>query len=445
MRSDSLPKVLAISLSTWHIDSGIHTQTDLFKFWNCDKVAQIYLKSGLPNTPVCNKFFQISENAIIYSVLNRKPVGKRVTNTTEVNDSDKKAIEAEKKLYKKAHKKKSWFMTLVREIVWGLGKWKTKQLDEFVKEFDADVYFVPIYPYVYTAKIQQYILRKFPKPYVCYLADDNYSYMTCGSNIFAYIHRFFLRRVVKDLATNCDEMFTITKIEAIDTDNLFGTNSVVLTKGIDYSKLSFRQKPVNKPIKMVYTGNLLIGRASSLVEISKAMKEINANGEKIVFDIYSTTVLDDKTTNWLNSNGCHYHKPVPKSQVAEIQNSADIVVFAESLEKKHKNDARLSFSTKLTDYFASGKCIFAIGDKNIAPIQYLQENDSAIICTDYSQIKDNLQMLIDDTDKITEYCKKAFDCGKANHNQETVKKVFIDTIVRASDKDSCDGTNDKSC
>ena len=58
MESNNLPKVMAISLSTWRSDSGIHTQTDLFKFWDSEKVAQIYTKSDMPNTPVCNKFFQ---------------------------------------------------------------------------------------------------------------------------------------------------------------------------------------------------------------------------------------------------------------------------------------------------------------------------------------------------------------------------------------------------
>ena len=57
---NKLPKVLSISLSTWRKDSGIHTQTDLFKYYNSDRVAQIYTKSDLPNTPVCNSFFRIS-------------------------------------------------------------------------------------------------------------------------------------------------------------------------------------------------------------------------------------------------------------------------------------------------------------------------------------------------------------------------------------------------
>lgn len=433
MEEKKLPKVMALSLSTWRSDSGIHTQTDLFKFWDKNKVAQIYTKSDLPNTPVCNCFFQISENAIIHSILNRKPVGRVVKNGEEGNQ---KAIEAEKKVYAIAHKKKSWFMTVIREIVWKLGKWKTEDLDKFLFEFDADVYFVPIYPVIYTAKIQQYVLEKCPRPYVCYLADDNYSYIPCGKNVFAYIHRFFLRKVVKELATNCDEMFTITKFEAEDTDKLFNTHSIVLTKGINYDTLKFEEKNPGNPIKMVYTGNLLIGRATSLVEISKALKNINRDGEVITLDIYSPTILDNNTMEWLNSNGCHFKGRVSKEEVKAIQKEADIVVFVESLDKKHRMDARLSFSTKLTDYFASGKCIFAIGDKRIAPILYLKENNAALIANEYSEIEDKLRELLNDKNKIVEYGKNAFECGKCNHEEQQIRKTFIETLSRAAEKNN---------
>ena len=281
-------------------------------------------------------------------------------------------------------------------------------------------------------KLQLYILKKYPKPYVCYLADDNYSYKPCGKNIFAYIHRFMLRRVVKKLATNCTEMFTITKTEAEDTDKLFGTRSIVLTKGINYEGLKFEEKKVSSPIRMVYTGNLLIGRANSLVEISKALAKINQDRESVILDIYSPTILDDKTMKYLNSNGCHFKGQVPKSEVDRIQKSADIVIFVESLEKEHRYDARLSFSTKLTDYFKNGKCIFAIGDKSIAPIIYLKENNCAIIVNEYEEIEGQLRYLVENPEKIVEYSRNAFECGKRNHNEIDIKKVFVETFFKAT-------------
>lgn len=435
-KENILPKILSISLSTWRKDSGIHTQTDLFKFWNPDRVAQIYTRSDMPNTPVCNNFFQISENEIIKSVFRRNNVGKRVFNTTKVDNKTQKAINAEKKLYTFAHKRKSWFMTIIREIVWSMGCWKSKALDQFIEEEAPDVYFIPIYPVVYMGKLQLYILKKYPKPYVCYLTDDNYSYKTCGKNIFAYIHRFMLRKVVKKLAKNCTEMFTITKTEAEETDRLFGTHSIVLTKGINYKNLNFEKKRVSKPIKMVYTGNLFIGRANSLMEISKALSKINKLEEKIILDIYSPTIVNKKIMKYLNSNGCHFKGSVTKEEVDKIQKSADIVIFVESLERRHRFDARLSFSTKLTDYFKNGKCIFAIGDKSIAPIIYLKENNCAIIVNKYEEIEGQLKYLIENPEKIVEYGRNAFECGRKNHNETNIRKIFIETFYKAANYDT---------
>ena len=98
-------------------------------------------------------------------------------------------------------------------------------------------------------------------------------------------------------------------------------------------------------------------------------------------------------------------------------------------------DARLSFSTKLTDYFKNGKCIFAIGDKKIAPIIYLRDNDCAVIANEYSEIEERLRYIIDKPERIQEYSRKAYECGKKNHNAKNVAKTFVDAFVRAAEKD----------
>ena len=151
-------------------------------------------------------------------------------------------------------------------------------------------------------------------------------------------------------------------------------------------------------------------------------------------DIFSTTVPDKKTLEYLNSNGCHFRGRVPKSEVDGIQESADIVVFVESLERRHRMDARLSFSTKLTDYFKNGKCIFAIGDKDIAPIIYLRENDCAIIANEYSEIENRLRSIIDAPERISQYSRKAYECGFNNHNSKDIERIFVDAFISAAEK-----------
>lgn len=66
-----------------------------------------------------------------------------------------------------------------------------------------------------------------------YLADDNYSYDSC-KGILQYIHRYWLRRQVGPIARKSNQMFVIVDKEKEDTDRCFGTDSVILTKSIDF-------------------------------------------------------------------------------------------------------------------------------------------------------------------------------------------------------------------
>ena len=181
---------------------------------------------------------------------------------------------------------------------------------------------------------------------------------------------------------------------------------------------------------MVYTGKLIIGRWLSLAKIAEALGDINKNETKVELDIYTTDTLTEEQKIKLNRNGCSVKGALTLDEVQAVQKQADILVFVESLEKKFRYTARLSFSTKITDYLKNGKCIFAIGDEDIAPIDYFKRYDSAITATSYEQISEQLKKIVDNTELISQYSKKAYECGKENHNAELMSKRLVDTITQ---------------
>ena len=430
---EELPRVLLVGISSWNKHEGTDTLQSIFSCWQKDKISQICTRSGNPCSDVCDNFFRISENQLIKSVFNRRPVGERVQNN--VSNSKNDDYLAESKRYEKAHKKKSWLMSFARELVWAFGKWKTDNLDEFIKAVDPEVLFIPIYPVIYMARLQEHIIKKTKKPYVCYLADDNYTYKSCGKNPLELLYRFFLRKHVRKLSENCSQMYTITQIEGDETDKLFGTKSVVLAKSIDFSNFEHKENDVNQPISVVYTGNLLIGRDKTVRDVANAIREVNKNGKKIVLHIYSHTMPQEKLLEQIVSEDVVYHGKVDKAEVQRIQNEADVLLFVESLEKKDRYKARMSFSTKLVDYFAAGKCIFAIGDKEIAPIMYLKDNDAAIVASSKQEISEQLNLLANNKDLIKAYSKKSYECGRRNHDKREIDERFMRTMIMATGKE----------
>lgn len=128
---------------------------------------------------------------------------------------------------------------------------------------------------------------------------------------------------------------------------------------------------------------------------------------------------------------CHYCGSVPHQQIAGILHDADVVVFAEALEGKEANVAKLSFSTKITDYLSNGKCILAIGKDYIAPIDYFARNDSAIIANNAEQVHQQVARLIDAPQLIDQYGEKAFNCAIRNHDKNMMSNRFITTMLNA--------------
>lgn len=413
------PKVLVVGINPWIDNTGINTLINFFECWDSENLAHIYTRDGLPDTKICDKFFRISESKVLKSVLKRKiKTGERVYNTP-------RAL-TENNGYKK---KMTPFKNVLREFVWKFGKWKTKELDAFIDDFKPDVLFFPVYSNVYMCRLQNYIAKRTKKPIILYSSDDNYSYKSISKSPFAVLHRWWLRKGEGKLFKRADEIMVISPKQKEEYDNLFKKECIVLTKGVDFDKFPFDPKPVHTPIKMVYTGKLIIGRWKSLSAIADALRKINKDKLCAELDIYTTDTLTEEQNKLLNRNGVSVKGSLSLSEVQKVQSDADVLVFVESLEKKYKNTARLSFSTKITDYLKSGKCIFAIGGDDIAPMDYFTRYDCAVTVNTYEEIEGKLTSLICDTQKISEYGKKAYLVAKENHDKQKINQILIDTIT----------------
>ena len=430
MYSCKLPKVLVIGINAWREDGAAHTLMDIFRCWDPDRLALVYARADLPDTDVCKRYFQISENQIIGSILKPwKKVGRIVENTHVVKQSE---VEAEHARYTQAHKKSSSLLPLLREIVWKFGHWKTPALKKFVLDFNPDIIFIPIYPVAYMGRIQRYIAKLTGKPTVCYLADDNYSYDSC-QNLCTYIHRFWLRHHVGPIARNCKDMFVIVEKEKEDTDRRFGTDSKILTKSIDFNGRTYVHRQLNNPLRFIYTGSMIIGRDRTLALVSDAINEVNRQkGEvKAEMFIYSQTEPCDRILRRINIGASHFCGRISRDEVLKVQQEADVVIFAEALDGKEANVAKLSFSTKITDYISNGKCVLAIGRDYIAPIDYFQRNDAAIIAHSPEEIVTQVNRIVDNPTLIDEYGRKAFDCAVRNHEKDMMIRRFIGTMLHA--------------
>ena len=411
--SNHRSKILIVGRSAWTKDES--TLSGIFSGFVPEQLAYLCIETRQPDFGRCHLHFQISETAMIRRFVHW---GIRTgEELTTVNDKVNRNNERQEKAvlgYVRAHR--SFTLLFMREILWRIGHWKTKELDEFIEAFQPDVVFCVGDPLPLMNRLQRYVIKKSGKPGIMFMMDDIWSYQACHGAIH-HLYRWLLRCQVKPLVKLCKAHFAISPKMKHEYDDVFGIDCEILTKGIEAVSVN-PTNVLHNPIKLVYTGNLLYGRLKTLSIIADAIRQLNSQYgyTRAIMHIYTQTQLSQVDELKLNIGGiCEVHKPVKYDELTKVYAQSDVVLFVESLEYRFKNIARLSFSTKLTDYMRSGKCIFAVGAKDVAPIEYLRETGIAAVCSSEDDIAKRLTSLLENTEEIIGLGRKAFEYGQTHH------------------------------
>lgn len=421
------PRVLVVGRVAW--TSNQSTLSSVFKDYPADKLAYICIETHEPDFKACRNHFQISEVALLKRIVNRKTKVGIIRSQQSVTNEVKSLERAESKIIKWVRTHRLPIFLHVRELLWRLGGWKSEELKDFIDNFKPEVVFFMSDPLPLVCRLQRYVLNLSKRPAAIFLMDDIWNY----NDGFSFI-RFLLRKEVKKLIPECKAHFSISELMKEEYDKIFGVDSIILTKGIKPKEIDPDYATLHNPIKIVYTGQLIYGRYKSLEKVVEALCAVNQNGTiSAQIHIYTQTEITPHLKLMLDKPGISYiHKPVSYDKVLQILEDSDILLFIESLEKRQRNIAKLSFSTKLSDYFSCGKCIVAIGDAGIAPIKYLSENKAAYVCTTNEQIQEGIIRLIERPEMISTFAKNAYNLGQLKHNEQMMKNRVIEVLQNLS-------------
>lgn len=424
-------KILIVSNTPWDDNNSFgNSFSNIFGGNPNYEIANIYCQPGSPNTKVATKFFQISEKDIIQRLLGRqKTTGHEVFPSEGSNNAITSYSKKEEGIMNSFKLKRWQILFWIRDLIWANKRWRSAELDTFIKEFAPDIIFQPIYYSSYINEIGLYARQLTGVNMVGYMSDDNYTLKCYSWSPLFWIDRLIKRHYVRKACDNSKILYVISEMQRIEFEGYFGNKCKVLYKGAN-----FQEEPkysVSKPLKFVYTGNIGSGRWKTLGIVARAIKKINEKETKAILYITSPTPVNNRMVEIMNVEGAsEFLGKVPLSQKEEIQKMADVLMHVNSFEKKSRYAFRLSFSTKLVDYFETGHAIMAIGWEGNADIDYLKINNAAIVVTDEKDIESSIRKVVEEADKIIpEYNHKCFACGKNHHQiQEIRNNLYRDLL-----------------
>lgn len=413
-------KIIVVSIVAWDRNNNFgKTFCDIFEGMEDIEFLNIYCSNGMPNNNVQATYFQITLKDIIKNIFNSKH---KVGNRIEKKETARMLSAKQKNILNKIKARRWRIFLWARRFFWWIGKWKTNELEQIIKEFDADLVFLPIFKESYMNIIQQYVIEKSGKRAIAYYGDDNYSLRMFSMNPFFWFDRLSQRGLVKKTIEKCEYMYVVSEIEKQECERDFQKKCYICTKGADFSAKPELKEKYNIKKEMVYTGNLGNYRWEELYYIGKALDKIN-EGHKLV--IYSGTPLTKHIKEKFDRvQSIVFKGRVPVEDIPRIQKEADILVHVESFRLRERLLVHQSFSTKLVDHFVRARCTFAVGAPDIAFVDYLLKKDAAVVATSRNEMEKKLRKLLNSDEMINEYAIKGYECGKENHDINQIQNML---------------------
>ncbi|MBQ9150718.1 MAG: glycosyltransferase [Clostridia bacterium] len=416
-------RVLLISLAPVNRAFGSgNTFLNVMEHLDGVELAAICARSG-ETDPRVSRAFYVTERMLIRNRLKGTPAG--VCVHPDADGSQTMASPAEAGLHRFAHRHRWTVLFWARELLWRLGRWRSPELEAFLTDFKPDVIFTFLAGTPHINRLILHAAEVTGAKLALYAWDNNYTYRQFTLSPLRWIKQCFDRIPMRQVAARADRIYVICEELKAAYDRAFGRDCHLLTKGADFSGEPPVKAAYNRPLQLVYTGNLQNNRWRSLAKIARVLERINRDGLRARLSIYTGSPLTKTMIRALNrGEASAVMGSVLPSEVARLQSEADILVHAEATDLKNHLAVRHSFSTKLVDYLAAARPILAYGKRDAASIRYLADHDCAIVAESPDELYRKLTAVLEDTSILDGLARRAYTCGKRHHEKTAIREML---------------------
>ncbi len=415
-------RILVVTDVLWRDDNGVgNSYSNIFNAFPNAEFANICCQQGVSNNNVSKRCFQISEASIVKNLKNSKIL----TGIVEEKKAEEKEQSKESPIFTFVKKSRLQVFFWIRNFIWKIGRWKSLELNKFIDDFNPDLIFAQLQDKIYLNNLVSYVQTYTGKPLCLYAWDDVYSLKQFSLSPLFWIDRFIQRRSIRKLVKQSKILYTISEQQQKEYAQSLKIRTELLYKGYVFEnepQTVNEEDNEDKVLRILYTGNLYSGRYKTLRYICSMIKKINLERKKAELVIYSATKLSKKQISRLNIDGASIFKgKISEKEVQKLQKDADILLHIEPFSLRGSLLCRLSFSTKLVDYFNNGKCVFAVGHSRCTSIKYLKKYDAAIVIDDLNMVECNLKELVKNKEMQNLYRHNDWLCGKENHQIKDIQ------------------------
>lgn len=406
------------------------TIASMFSQWDSENLAQIYTSNLQTDFSICKNYFKMSDGAALKSFLNRKPFGVEAEENEE-QQGDENVETVRYGGFVKAVQnwmRESCFVAVVRDYIWRKSCWNNGGLFEWLDKISPQFVCLTAGNMSVFYDMSLAICERYHIPLYIYISDDYFIYRS-GLNPWKNMQR---RRMSRKLAQVIDKSSCVIpicdKMSRVFHEK-YGGRYYTCMNSIDFPEQHHvNREKSSKKIKLVYAGNLGINRWKVLNLIGLALEELRAEGIEAQLDIYSSYTPTKRILRALTIPGAlQFCGSVYGEELNRVKGEADILVHVEAFEKRYRQLTYTAMSTKISEYMGSGQTILAVGPEEAASIEFLKENNAALVVTNRSkdEIKEKVRCYITEPEKCNAMCERAVEIARQRFSKtENAKHIY---------------------
>ncbi|MHB1173342.1 MAG: glycosyltransferase [Lacisediminihabitans sp.] len=438
--TESRPRVLVVSHNPFSdLQNNGKTLSVFFEGWPKDRLAQFYLTLDDPSFSTCERFFRTTDLDVLRKAVGLRPTASGVVSpTAAARDTLKKESLHRNPLYLLV---RSIFLArlpvalLVRSLFWKMERWYTPEFEAWLDDFDPEVVFFQSSSATFAFDIVEQICKRRNIPLVMETTDDYVTAPRCFGP-FTRLHYRRMRRVYGRAVRRATGVIAIGGKMAKEYSARFGGRWSVAMNAVAPGDGHERTTNTEGKIVLHYAGNLGLNRWRVLHSIGQALELLHCTaGVDACLEIFSIVTPDPKVLQALTIPGrVEFKGRLDGGALRERQMVADVLVHVESFDAKSRHITRLSVSTKIPEYLASGGVLLAVGPLDVASIEYLSESGAAHVVTSDSPevIAGGIEVLVSDHARQEQYLERARGLVERNHSKDRIRTMVTGVVTAAA-------------
>jgi glycosyltransferase involved in cell wall biosynthesis len=277
------------------------------------------------------------------------------------------------------------------------------------------------------------ISAEFSCPFALHIMDDWPSYRY-RDGVLQGIVRSHMERRLRSLISRAASLLVVSDAMAAEYEARYGRTFLPVHNPVDLQRWDALaaaygdepDRPPNDCLRVVYAGKVNSDTSGSLLDVAEVISDMSSHGQRISLRVNTPDTGAPAVTRMAACRGVVVAPAGEYCRVPSLMKAADVLLLPLDFDERSVRSMRLSMSTKVSEYLASGRPVLTYAPRGSAVAEYARTGGWSLLVDerDPAAIRRALNLLMEDRALRREMGSRARQVAAESHDASRVRAQF---------------------